>query len=397
MPDIVATNRWVYLDNNATTRADSRVVEAMLPFFREHFGNPSSMHGLGSAAADAVSTARSQVRSLLGAERESEIVFTSGGSEANNTAIFSALEMQPERDEIVTSQVEHPSVLSVCAFLEKTGRAKIHRIPVDRLGNIDIAAYRSAISKRTAVASIQWANNETGVVFPVAALASIAHQAGALFHSDAVQAAGKLAMKLQSTEIDMLSVSAHKMHGPKGIGALYVRHGVRLAPLVHGGRQERARRAGTENTPAIVGFGLAAELAQEALDNRVPRISALRDRLQREIRRTVPGAMVIGDHHNRLPNTLNIAFKEVEADSILSMLNSVAIAASSGSACSAGSMEPSHVLRAMKIPFSHLRGSVRFSLSRETSDRDVGQVLEVLPQIVKELQAMSIPMEAAYG
>jgi cysteine desulfurase len=397
MPDIVATNRWVYLDNNATTRADRRVVEAMLPFFQEHFANPSSMHDLGSAAADAVSSARSQVQSLLGAERESEIVFTSGGSEANNTAIFSALQMQPGRDEIVTSQVEHPSVLAVCAHLETTGRAKVHRIPVDTRGKLDLEAYRNAFSRRTALASIQWANNETGVLFPVAALASMAHQAGALFHADAVQAAGKLNLELQATEVDMLSVSAHKMHGPKGIGALYVRKGVRLAPLVHGGRQERARRAGTENTPAIIGFGLAAELAQQALVNDGQRISALRDRLQQEILRTVRGAMVIGDNRNRLPNTVNIAFEEVEADSILSMLNSVAIAASSGSACSAGSMEPSHVLRAMQVPFSHLRGSVRFSLSRETSNRDVARVLEVLPQIVKELQAMSIPMEAAYG
>jgi cysteine desulfurase len=397
MPEPDATTRWVYLDNNATTRADSRVVEAMLPFFRKHFANPSSIHGLGSAAAEAMSTARSQVRSLLGAGRDSEIVFTSGGSEANNTAIFSALAMQAGRDEIVTSQVEHPSVLAVCAYLEATGRAKVHRIPVDKLGHLDLESYREAFSKRTALATFQWANNETGVVFPVAALASIAHRAGALFHTDAVQAAGKIGMKLQATEIDMLSVSAHKMHGPKGIGALYVRHGVELAPLVHGGRQEHARRAGTENTPAIAGFGLAAELAQEALDNDVPRICALRDRLQQEILNSVAGAMVIGDECNRLPNTVNIAFEEVEADSILSMLDDAWIAASSGSACSAGSMEPSHILRAMKVPFSHLRGAVRFSLSRESCDRDVERVLEVLPKMVKELQAMSIPMEAAYG
>jgi cysteine desulfurase len=397
MVDIVATNQWVYLDNNATTRVDKRVVEAMLPFFREHFANPSSMHGLGSVVADAVSGARSQVRSLLGAGRDSEIVFTSGGSEANNTAILSALEMQPGRDEIVTSQVEHPSVLAVCAYLETTGRAKVHRIPVDTRGNLDIAVYRKVLSKRTALATIQWANNETGVVFPVAALASIAHQAGALFHTDAVQATGKRVMELQTAEIDMLSVSAHKMHGPKGIGALYVRHGVRLAPLVHGGRQERARRAGTENTPAIVGFGFAAELAQEALNNDVLRISALRDRLQREILGKVPGAIAIGDECNRLPNTVNIAFEGVEADSILSMLDRASIAASSGSACSAGSMEPSHVLRAMQVPFSHLRGAVRFSLSRESCDRDVDMALEVLPRIVTELHAVSNPMEAAYG
>jgi cysteine desulfurase len=387
----------VYLDNNATTRADSRVVDAMLPFFREHFGNPSSIHGLGSVAAEAVSAARIQVRSLLGAERESEIVFTSGGSEATNTAILSALAVLPGRDEIVTSQVEHPSVLALCAHLEATGRAKVHRVPVDARGILDIAAYRNAFNKRTAVATIQWANNETGVVFPIASLASIAHRAGALFHTDAVQAAGKLALDLRATEIDMLSVSAHKMHGPKGIGALYVRHGVRLAPLVHGGRQERARRAGTENAPAIVGFGLAAEMAQQSISADMPRISALRDRLQREILRSVPGAMAIGSESNRLPNTLNVAFEDVEADSILSMLDRARIAASSGSACSAGSMEPSHVLRAMKTPFSHLRGAVRFSLSRESRDRDVERVLELLPRIVTELHDLSIPMEAAYG
>ena len=396
MPETTATNRWVYLDNNATTCVDSRVVDAMLPYFREHYANPSSMHGLGSEAATAVSAARDQVRSLLAAERESEIVFTSGGSESNNTAICSALEMQAGRDEIVTSSVEHPSVLALCAHLEKTGRAKVHRIPVDTQGNLNMGAYRNALSSRTALATIQWANNETGVIFPVETLASMTHQVGALFHTDAVQAVGRIAAKLETTEIDMLSVSAHKLHGPKGIGALYVRHGVRLAPLIYGGRQERARRAGTENTPAIVGFGVAAELAKEALDSDMPRVCTLRDRLQREILRSVPGSMLIGAERNRLPNTLNIAFEEVEADSILLMLDRASIAASSGSACSAGSMEPSHVLRAMKVPFSHLRGSVRFSFSRENCDRDVDWVLEVLPQAVKELRVFSTPMEAVY-
>ncbi len=386
---------WVYLDNNATTRTDARVVEAMLPIFREQFANPSSTHALGAAASGAVRTARRQVQSLIGAARESEIVFTSGGSESNNAAIFSSLETQAGRDEIVTSAVEHPAVLAVCAYLERTGRAKVHRIPVDRAGNLDLEAYRAALSERTALVSIQWANNETGVVFPVEMLAAMAHEAGALFHCDAVQAAGKIAIDVQTAEIDMLSISAHKMHGPKGAGALYVRHGVRLAPLVHGGRQERGRRAGTENTAAIVGFGVAAELAAQALPEEMTRIALLRDRLERKILRLVPGSILIGDRSNRLPNTLNIAFEDLEADAILLLLDRACIAASSGSACAAGSMEPSHVLRAMKLPFAYLRGSVRFSFSRENSEQDVDRVLDVLPQLVSDLQALSAPKEVA--
>jgi cysteine desulfurase len=387
---------WVYLDNNATTRMDARVLEAMLPVFREQFANPSSTHSLGAAASDAVRAARRQVQLSIGAARESEIVFTSGGSESNNTAILSALETQAGRNEIVTSAVEHPAVLAVCAHLERQGRAKIHCIPVDRAGNLDIEAYRTALNARTALVSIQWANNETGVVFPIPLLASMAHEAGALFHCDAVQAVGKIPIVVAVTEIDILSISAHKMHGPKGAGALYVRHGVRLAPLVHGGRQERGRRAGTENTAGIVGFGMAAELAAQALPEETPRIALMRDRMQREILRRVRGSILVGDSHGRLPNTLNIAFEDLEADAILLLLDRASIVASSGSACAAGSMEPSHVLRAMKVPFSHLRGSVRFSLSRDNSETDIDRVLEVLPQVDNDLQAMAVPMEAAY-
>lgn len=391
---------WVYLDNNATTRIDACVVEAMLPFFRDQFANASSSHALGAAASGAARAARRQVQALIGAARENEIVFTSGGSESNNAAIFSALEMQAGRDEIVTSAVEHPAVLAVCDNLEQLGRARIHRIPVDRAGNLDLEAYHAALSARTALVSVQWANNETGVVYPVELLASMAHEAGALFHSDAVQAAGKIVIDAQAAQIDMLSISAHKMHGPKGVGALYIRHGVRFAPLIHGGRQERGRRAGTENTAAIVGFGLAAELAAQALPREMPRVALLRDRLELEIMRLVPGSIVIGnsadDRSQRLPNTLNIAFEDLEADAILLLLDRVFIAASSGSACAAGSMEPSHVLRSMKVPFRYLRGAVRFSLSRDNSDKDVDWVLEVLPQAVDELQAMAAPMEAAY-
>jgi cysteine desulfurase len=396
MTEMLAHKPWVYLDNNATTRMDSRVVEAMLPFLRDEFANPSSLHDLGVAAKDAVRAARGQVCVLIGAGRDSEIVFTSGGSESNNTAILSALQTQEGRNEIVTSAVEHPAVLALCAHLEKTGRAKIHRIPVDSRGGLILDAYRKVLSERTALASIQWANNETGVVFPVEMLASMAHAAGALFHCDAVQAAGRVEMNVNKAEIDMLSISAHKMHGPKGIGALYVRNGVKLAPLIYGGRQERGRRAGTENTPAIVGFGVAAKLAAQELQHDMNRISLLRDYLEREILHLVPNAIRVGDRRNCLPNTLNIAFENIEADSILLMLNRESIAASSGSACTSGSLNPSHVLTAMKIPFSHLRGSVRFSLSRDNSDCDVDRVIEVLQQIVNDLQAGSVSMEAAY-
>ena len=294
---------WVYLDNNATTRVDARVLDAMLPFFREQFANPSSGHAMGADVADAVHIARGQVQSLIGAASSKEIVFTSGGSESNNTAIFSALKTQKDRDEIITSAVEHPSILAACDHLQRTGRARIHRIPVDRDGRLVEDAYRNALSPRTALVSMQWANSETGVVFPVQRLSAMAHTQGALFHCDAVQAAGKVTVQVQATQIDLLSISAHKLHGPKGVGALYIRNDVRLAPLIHGGRQERGRRAGTENAPAIVGFGMAAKLAEETLACEMPRIAALRDRLQHEILRGISGSMVVGDKSDRLPNT----------------------------------------------------------------------------------------------
>jgi len=397
MKDTQPASPWVYLDNNATTRVAPRVVDAMLPFFREHFANPSSAHALGAASREAINAARSHVQSLLGAEFAKEIIFTSGGSESNNTAILSALEVQQGRNEIITSTVEHSSVLALCNHLERTGRAIIHRIPVDINGQLDRDSYRQALNKSTALVSMQWANNETGVLFPVAELAEEAHRAGALFHCDAVQATGKVEVHLQSTRIDMLSVSAHKLHGPKGVGALYVRNGVRLSPLVHGGQQERRRRAGTENTTAIVGFGVAAGLAKKALRHEMPRVAVLRDSLEREILRLVPRSILVGSRENRLPNTVNIAFEDIESDSLLDLLNSACIAVSSGSACASGSVEPSHVLCAMKVPFTHLRGAVRFSFSRENSQQDVDRVLDVLPNAVRHLQAAMIPLEAAYA
>jgi cysteine desulfurase len=385
--------RRIYLDNNATTRVDPKVVETMVPFFTEHFGNASSKHDFGEDAADAVRTARRQVQESIGAASEQEIVFTSGGSESDNTAILSALETQPGRDEIVTSQVEHPAILALCERLEKLGRAKIHRIPVDALGQLDMEAYRGALNWKVACVSIMWANNETGVIFPVEQLAMFAHEAGAVFHTDAVQAAGKVPILVNETQIDMLSLSAHKLHGPKGIGALYVRKGVRLQPYIRGGRQERGRRAGTENIPAIAGFGKAAELARQSQESDMTRVRDLRDRLERGLLQRITGAIVLGGD-NRVPNTLNIAFEHLESDAILLLLNQQGIAASPGSACASGSMDPSHVLRAMKVPYSFIHGAVRFSLSRETTATDVDRVVEAMPAIVDKLRGPSLAVGA---
>ena len=379
----------VYLDNNATTRCDQAVVDAMLPFFTEQFGNPSSMHAFGASVGGAVKAARASLQKLLGAEFDHEIVFTAGGTESDNMAILSALESQAGRDEIVTSAVEHPAVLSLCAHLEKTRGIKVHVIPVDEKGLLDIEAYRAALSDKVAIVSIMWANNETGTLFPVAELAEMAKEVGALFHTDAVQAVGKIPIDLKSTMIDMLSLSGHKLHGPKGIGALYVRRGVRFRSLIKGGHQERGRRAGTENTPAIVGLGKAAELALEHMEEENTRVVALRDRLEKGLLQRIPNAFVTGNPLERLPNTSNIAFEYVEGEGILLLMNREGIAASSGSACTSGSLEPSHVLRAMKVPYTAAHGAIRFSFSRDNTDADVDRVLEVMPPIIEKLRAMS--------
>jgi cysteine desulfurase len=379
----------VYLDNNATTRVDPSVVEAMIPFFTEHFGNASSMHSFGTEVGGALKKARQQMQSLLGAEFDHEIVWTAGGTESDNTALMSALETQAGRSEIVTTAVEHPAILNLCSWLEKSRGTKVHYIGVDSRGRLDIEAYRKALSPRTAIASVMWANNETGTLFPVETLADLAHEAGALFHTDAVQAVGKVAIDLKTSEIDLLSLSGHKLHGPKGIGALYVRKGVRLRPLIRGGHQERGRRAGTENAPAIVGMGAAAELAQAHLDEENTRVKAMRDRLEKGLLQRIGNAFVTGDADHRLPNTANVAFEYVEGEGILLLLNKAGIAASSGSACTSGSLEPSHVLRAMKVPYTAAHGAIRFSFSRDNTESDVDHVLETMPGIIAQLRAMS--------
>ena len=376
----------VYLDNNATTRVDARVVERMLPYFSDEFGNASSTHVFGSEVANAVRTARRSVQSLLGAAHDHEIVFTSGGTEADNAAIMAGLSATDGRDEIVASAVEHPAVLSLIEHLQHARGVKAHIIAVDGRGRLDMESFRKALGSKTALVSIMWANNETGTLFPVKELAELAHEAGALFHTDAVQAAGKTPIELKSTRIDFLSLSAHKIHGPKGVGALYVRKGTKFTPLIRGGHQERTRRGGTENTPGIIGFGAAAEIMLTALTEEASKVGALRDRLERRILEEIGDCLVSGDLENRLPNTTNIAFFGLEGEAVLSHLNRAEVAASTGSACTAGSNEPSHVLRAMNVPPRALNGAIRFSLSRDNCEADVDRVMEVLPDIVARLR-----------
>ncbi|MEM6680570.1 MAG: cysteine desulfurase NifS [Pseudomonadota bacterium] len=379
----------VYLDNNATTRCFPEVVDAMLPYFSEQFGNASSIHAFGSEVGGALRQARRSLQTLLGAEYDHEIIFTAGGTESDNAAIRSALQVMKPRNEVITSAVEHPAILSLCDWLEKHEGVVVHRIPVDGQGRLDIEAYREALSDRVAIVSFMWANNETGTIFPVDGLAELAHEFGALFHTDAVQAVGKVPIDLKSTEIDMLSLSGHKFHGPKGIGALYLKKGTRFRSLVRGGHQERGRRAGTENAPAIIGLGKAAELTLATLEEDGKRMAALRDRLEKGLVQRIGHCFVTGDPYDRLPNTTTVAFEFIEGEAILLKLNAAGIAASSGSACTSGSLEPSHVLRAMDIPFTAAHGAIRFSLSRETTDDEVDRVLEVMPGIIEGLRGMS--------
>ncbi len=378
----------IYLDNNATTQCDPAVVEAMLPYFSEQFGNPSSMHSFGNQVGFALKKARKSVQRLLGAEHDSEIIFTSCGSESDSTAILSALRAQPERREIITTVVEHPAVLNLCEFLETEGYT-VHRLKVDERGRLDLEEYRALLSDNVAVVSVMWANNETGTIFPVLEMAQMADDAGIMFHTDAVQAVGKIPIELEGSPIHMLSLSGHKLHAPKGVGVLYLKRGTRFRPLLRGGHQERGRRAGTENVSAIIGLGVAAELALENLEHENTVVKAMRDRLQEGILAAVPHAFATGDVGNRLPNTANIAFEYIEGEAILLLLNKMGIAASSGSACTSGSLEPSHVMMAMGIPYTAAHGTVRFSLSRYNTMEEVERVIEAVPPVVAQLRKLS--------
>jgi len=378
----------VYLDNNATTKVDPQALEAMLPYFSDYYGNPSSMHSFGGGVAAHIRTAREQLARLLGASAD-EIVFTSCGTESDSTAIRAAIESYPAKRHLVTSRVEHPAVKNLFEALAKKGYRTTF-VPVDGRGRLDLDALYDSLSDDTAIVSLMWANNETGVIFPVEEISRKVKERGIVFHTDAVQTVGKIPIDLAETGVDMLSLSGHKIHGPKGIGALYIRKGTKFAPFMIGGHQEKGRRGGTENTAAIVGLGQAAELAKQRLDAGDYRcVSELRDRLENAILAGVPNTMVNGDREHRLPNTSSIAFEYVEGEAILLMLNEHGICASSGSACTSGSLEPSHVLRAMGVPFTAAHGSIRFSLSRYTTAGEIDLVLEKLPPIIARLRQMS--------
>ena len=378
----------IYLDNNATTRVDPAVVEAMLPFFSEHFGNASSIHAFGSQVGKALKKARGQVQALLGAEHDSEIIFTSCGTESDSTAILSALKAQPERNTVITTTVEHPAVLTLCDWLEKEGYI-VHKLGVDKKGRIDLDEYKSLLHDRVAVVSAMWANNETGTIFPVEEMAELAHARGIMFHTDAVQAVGKVPIDLKNSKIDMLSLSGHKLHAPKGIGVLYLRRGCRFRPLLRGGHQERGRRAGTENSASIVALGAACELAQQHMTAEATEVKRLRDKLEQGILSQISHCFPTGDVANRLPNTCNIAFEYIEGEAILLLLNKVGIACSSGSACTSGSLEPSHVMRAMGIPYTAAHGTIRFSLSRYNTEAEIDRVIAEVPPIIEQLRKLS--------
>ncbi len=338
--------------------------------------------------AKAIGKTSSQVQELIGAEHDSEIIFTSCGTESDSTAILSAIKAQPNRKEIITTTVEHPAILNLVDNLEKEGYT-IHRLPVDKCGRLNLEAYKNMLSDQVAIVSVMWANNETGTIFPVVEMAELASNAGVMFHTDAVQAVGKIPMMLQDTKIDMLSISGHKLHAPKGIGVLYLRRGTRFRPLLRGGHQERGRRAGTENTASIVGLGKACELAIEHMEYENTKVKAMRDRLEQGIIESIPHCFITGDLNNRLPNTTDIAFEYIEGEAILMLLNKAGIAASSGSACTSGSLEPSHVMRAMQIPYTAAHGTIRFSFSRFNTMSDVDEVLKVMPDIAANLRKLS--------
>lgn len=378
----------IYFDNNATTRVAPEVRDAMMPFFCERYGNPSSMHTFGGSVAKDLARARESVAAFLHAD-PSEILFTSCATESDNTAIFGTAGILGRQTKLITSRVEHPAVLGPCRRLKDQGYKEIE-IPVDGGGNFDLDAYREALKGGgPALVSVMWANNETGVLFPIRQIAELAKEAGAVVHTDAVQVAGKIPVDVREVPVDMLSMSGHKFHAPKGIGILYVRRGTRFHPFMLGGHQENGRRGGTENVPYIIGLAKAAELATASMASEAVQVARLRDKLEKGLLATCPDARVNGDVMNRLPNTSNISFEYIEGEAILYHMSDLGISASTGSACAAGSLEPSHVIRAMGVPFTAVHGSVRFSLSRYNTEQEVDYVLEQMPKIVQKLRALS--------
>ncbi len=387
MSEASAGKRLVYFDNNATTMVAPEVREAMMPFFGPGYGNPSSMYPLGGESAAEVKKAREKVAALLGCEPR-EIIFTSCGTESDNTAIWSALRTQPERRHVVTSRVEHPAVMNNVPLLRKMGY-RVTEVGVDEKGNLLWDQFLEALTPDTALASFLWANNETGVIFPIEKMAEACAERGILFHTDAVQVAGKIPLDLSKTKVDMLALSGHKLHAPKGIGVFYLRRGVKFSPFMVGGHQEGGRRGGTENVPYIVGLGRAAELAMANMEDENIRVRDLRDRLEAGLLGSVSYTRLNGDPRHRVPNTTNISFEYIEGEAILLHLAAAGICASSGSACTSGSLEPSHVLRAMGVPFTAAHGSIRLSLSVHNTAEEVDYVLKTFPPIISKLRAMS--------
>ena len=378
----------IYLDNNATTRVADEVVAEMLPYFTEYYGNASSMHAFGGQLGKEITRARGRVAELLGCD-PSEVIFTSGGTESDNAAINGVLAFDRMKRHIVTTRVEHPAVRTTCQQLRKRGY-QVTELPVDSSGQLDLDELAAAITDNTALVTVMWANNETGVIFPIEKIAELVKSRGAILHTDAVQAVGKLPIDLGSVGIDLLSLSGHKLHGPKGVGVLYIRRGTRLLPHMVGGHQEFGRRAGTENVAGIVGLGKACELAREHMTGDNDRVRVLRDRLENGLLAGCKAAIVNGDRGARLPNTSNISFEHVEGEAILMKMSELKIAASSGSACSSGSLEPSHVLRAMGVPFTRVYGSVRFSLSRYNTAEEIDYVVREMPGVIDWLRSISL-------
>ncbi|MCL1980557.1 MAG: cysteine desulfurase NifS [Proteobacteria bacterium] len=386
----VLPEQVIYMDNNATTRIAPEVLDAMMPYLTQFYGNPSSMHTFGGQVGRAVDLARQEIADLIGADPD-EIVFTSCGTESDSTAILSALQTNPGKNHLVTTRVEHPAVKNLCDNLEGFTGRKYHvtRLPVAADGTLDLQRFTESLTDDTAIVSVMWANNETGVLFPVEEMARIAKERGILFHTDAVQAVGKIPIKLKETAIDFLSFSGHKLHAPKGVGVLYVRKGTPYIPFMNGGHQEHGRRGGTENVASIIGLGRACTLAAETMAEENTRVLALRDKLERGLLGAIPKSLLNGHPSLRLPNTTNISFEYVEGEAILLHMNQHNICASSGSACTSGSLEPSHVLRAMGVPFTAAHGSIRFSLSIYNTEQEVDFVLATLPGIIAKLRDLS--------
>jgi len=379
--------RVIYVDNNATTQVAPEVIEEIRPYFNEFYGNPSSMHSFGGQVGRKLVEARADVAALIGAAPE-EIIFTGCGTESDSTAIWAAIRSYPNKKHIITSRVEHPAVKNLFEYLSKNGY-RVTFVPVDRQGYLDLDYLYQNLSDDTAIASIMWANNESGVIFPLEEISRAVKEHGVVFHTDAVQAVGKIPIDLRNIEVDMLSLSGHKFHGPKGIGALYVRKGTKFFPFLIGGHQESGRRGGTENVASIIGLGKASQLAADHLGKDIARVKELRDKLENELLKRIPNAFINGSLKNRLPNTSSIAFEYVEGESILLMMDEFGICASSGSACTSGSLEPSHVLRAMGVPFTAAHGSIRFSLSVYNTEEEIDFIVEKLPPIIERLREMS--------